>query len=328
MKKSTFGIIFSLLLVTFWVSSCTKSPDPDSKKVKIGITCIVEHPFLEDARKGFLDRMTEMGYKAGENVSYDYRNAFGKIENANTIASAFIGNKVDLIYSISTPATQAVKEKTVEIPIVFAAVTDPLAAGLVDSLEKPGNNVTGTTDKIPTQYLLMTIKEIMPLLKKLGVPYNAGEANSASVVKEMKQLSSEYGIQVIETTATNSADVSQAISSLVTKVDAIYMPPDNTMASALNVIADICIKNSIPLFSCESESVKNGEALAALSVNHYELGVEAANMAIQILEKKALPGEIPVRGLKKYDLDINLNRAKKLGLEIPEAVLKEASIIQ
>ena len=299
-----------------------------TQTVKIGIISIIEHPFLEQARQGFIDTMAELGFKEGEKVKYDYRNAYGKIENASTIAAAFVGRPVDLIFGIATPTTQAVKEKTSTIPIVFAAVTDPLAAGLVDSLEKPGHNVTGISDMIPVRYQLDVIRQVLPAASKLGIPYNAGEANSVSLVGKMNEVAPEIGFTIVEANASTTADVAQAVSSLVGKVDAIYMPTDNTMAAAVNVISDICMKNKIPFFSSENETIKKDGALAALSVDHYKLGAEAAKMAVQILKDGRNPGDIPVTHLNRYDLELNMRVAAALGIKIPDEVKAKASLIQ
>ena len=299
-----------------------------TQTVKIGIVSIIEHPFLEQARQGFIDTMAEQGFKEGEKVKYDYRNAYGKIENANTIAAAFVGKPVDLIYSIATPTTQAVKEKTSSIPIVFAAVTDPLGAGIVKSMDHPGGNVTGISDMIPVRYQLEVIRQVLPAASKLGIPYNAGEANSVSLVGKMKEVAPDVGFTIVEANASTTADVAQAVSSLVGKVDALYMPTDNTMAAAVNVISDICMKNKIPFFSSENETIKKDGALAALSVDHYKLGVEAAKMAVQILKDGRKPGDIPVAHLNRYDLTLNMRVAAALGIKIPDEVKAKASLIQ
>jgi len=318
--------LFALVLVV----SCSdnKTQPGYSRITRIGIISIVEHPFLEQAREGFKNTFREQGYIEGKTVEYDYRNAYGKMENANTIASAFVGKKVDLIYGIATPTTQAVKEKTTSIPIVFAAVTDPVGAKLVQSLEKPGGNVTGVSDMIPVRYQLEVIKKVLPNLKKLGVPYNAGESNSVSLLTEMRKHAPGMGIEIVEATASTSADVSQAVTSLAQKADAIYMPTDNTMGAAVTVISDICMKFKKPFFSSENETIKNDGALAALSVDHYKLGQKAALMAIRILKDKAKAADMPVERLGEYDLEVNMRVAKKLGLSIPEKALTGAKLIQ
>ena len=325
--RKRFGILVFLLIAVL-IGACTRESSVVPQVVSIGIISIIEHPLLEQARQGFIDTMTKNGYNNEKDVKYDYRNAYGKIDNANTIAAAFVGNNVDLIYGIATPTTQAVKQKTSSIPIVFAAVTDPVGAKLVKSLEHPGENVTGVSDMIPIRYQLETIKKVVPGIKKLGVPYNAGEANSVSLLNGMKSIAPTLGIEVVEATATSTAEVSQAISFLVNKVDALYMPTDNTMAAAVNVISDICMRNNIPFFSSENETIKNDGALASLSVDHYQLGVEAANMAVSILKNGAKPADIPVGYLHEYDLMLNMRVASKLGLDISDDIKSKAILIQ
>lgn len=323
-------MISALACVVFGlaVGSCGNNDAGRAHPLNIGIISIIEHPFLEQARQGFIETMSKHGYVEGKNVKYDYRNAFGKMENANAIASAFVGNKVGLIYSIATPTTQAVKERTSTIPIVFAAVTDPIGAGLVASLEKPGGNITGMTDKIPVIYQMEIIKGVLPNARRIGIPYNAGEANSMSLVTEMRRIAPQVGLSLVETTASTTADVSQAISFLIGKVDAVYMPTDNTMAAAVNVISDICMKNKIPFFSSENETIKKDGALVSLSVDHYKLGVGAAEMAIRVLKDKVSPGEIPVGSLLEYDLTLNLRVAALLGISVPADIRAKARLIQ
>lgn len=322
-------LILKLLLVALvlFPQGCSNNAK-ESKVISVGIISIIEHPFLEQARQGFIDGLTRQGYIEGKQIVYDYRNAYGRIDNANTIASAFIGNNVDIIYSIATPTTQAVKEKTSTIPIVFAAVTDPLGAKLVATLEQPGGNVTGVSDKIPVKYQLEIIQEILPQLKRLGVPYNAGEINSVSIINEMKEIAPGMGIEIIEATATSTADVAQAVSSLVDKSDAIYMPTDNTMAAAVEVISGICRDNKTPFFSSENETIQHDGALASLSVDHYKLGIRAAQMAGKILKGEAKPGAIPVEYLSEFEIIINMRVARKLGVNVTEGTQSKATLIE
>jgi putative ABC transport system substrate-binding protein len=322
-------VLAGVLAVTmvYCVKRSTTGTHTESK-VTVGITAIVEHPLLVQAREGFVETLANSGYAEGRNIVFDYQNAHGRIDNANTIAAGFIGKAVDLIYSISTPSSQAVKEKTSSIPIVFAAVTDPVGAGLVASIESPGGNVTGMSDKIPVESQLSFIKTVLPDLKRLGIPYNAGEANSASLVREMRAIAPNLGIELVETTASQTADVGQAILGLVGRCDAVYMPTDNTMAAAVNVISDICMKNRLPFFSCEKETIVEDGALAALIVDHYRLGVEAARMAVRILEGKLDPAAIPVGTLNSHDIVINLRVAERLGVQVSQEARNSAEVIE
>jgi putative tryptophan/tyrosine transport system substrate-binding protein len=321
----TAGSVATLALLVLCTPGCDRRAS--NAVPNIGVVTIIDHPLLEQARRGFVETLAAAGYREGNGVRYDYRNAYGKLENANAIAAAFVGNDVNLVYSISTPATQAIKAHIHDIPVVFAAVTDPVAAGIVSSDAHPGSNVTGVSDRMPIKRLFATLKELLPSATRLGLPYNAGEANSAAQVAEMRRLAPEFGLTLVEATAANTADVSQAVSGLVGKVDVVYMLADNTMASAVSVIADICQRNRIPFVSCEDAMVKENKALAALVVDHYELGRIAAGMAIRILRGEAQPDQIPVAQLADFALILNLTVARELGVDPPSAAVAKATII-
>ena len=200
---------------------------------RIGIAQITEHPALDAARAGFIDGMEELGYVAGENVQYDLYSAQGDMSIAQTIAQKLVIDDVDLILAIATPMAQTVANATDSIPILFTAVTDPVVAGLVDSIEEPGGNVTGTSDLTPVAEQLDLLAKLVPKAKRLGIVYNPGEANSVVQVDIAKAKAKELGLTVVEATANNSGAVFQAAQSLIGRVDAIYVPTDNTVASAM-----------------------------------------------------------------------------------------------
>jgi putative ABC transport system substrate-binding protein len=315
-----------LMFVSALHSGCSRRAK--SGGPTIGVVSIIEHPLLDQARRGFVDALVAAGYREGENVRYDYRNAYGKVENANAIAATFLGNHVELIFSISTPATQAVKERVLDIPVVFAAATNPVAAGIVPSEAAPGGNVTGVSDRVPIDRLFATLRRLLPGAKRLGLPYNAGEANSVAQTVEMRRLASAYGFSLVETTAGGTNEVSQAVANLVNKVDIVYMMADNTMAAAVNIIADICLRNRIPFVSCEDGTVRSDKALAAFVVDHHEMGVLAGRMAVRILKDGALPQQIPVARLSDFASILNLRVARKLGFDLAPEAIAGATLIQ
>jgi putative tryptophan/tyrosine transport system substrate-binding protein len=294
----------------------------EGKQVTIGIAQIVEHPALDAARKGFVDALKEAGYVEGQNVVYDVQIAQGNMATANSIAKAFVGKEVTLIHTIATPTSQACVNATKKIPIVISSVTDPVGAGLVQSLEKPGGNVTGTTDRSPADRQMDLIREILPSAKRIGFLYNSGEDNSISSLKQTKDEAAKRNMEVVEAAVTNSSGVYLAAKSLVGKVDAIHIPTDNTVVSAFESVVKACEENKIPLFAADIDSVPRG-AVAAVAIDYYRLGRQSGEMAVRIL-KGADPATMPVETLKELQLVVNAKAAEKMGVTLPEAVIKRA----
>jgi putative ABC transport system substrate-binding protein len=294
----------------------------------IGISQIVEHPALDATRKGFVDFLNENGFKEGERVKYDYKNAQNNRSVSGLIARKLVGDKVDLILAISTPSSQDAAAATKEIPILFAAVTDPVAAGLVKTLERPGKNISGTADKSPVGRQLDLIKEILPKAKTLGTIYNAGEVNSVVSVKQIKAEAAKRGMKVVEAVANNSSAVKMAAESLLGKVDLILVPTDNTVVQAFEAVVKVCQDNKVPLFAADTDSVKRG-AIAALAVDYYKLGRQTGAMAKRILEGMAKVSLMPVEYQKELLLYLNPKQAKKMGVKLsPEIVKRAAKIIK
>ncbi|MBE0067820.1 ABC transporter substrate-binding protein [Thermoanaerobacterium thermosaccharolyticum] len=312
--------IFSVVL-----SGCgsrTISSGSTEKMITIGITQIVEHPALDSAREGFIKALKDNGYVEGKNVTFIQENAQGDMSTAQTIAKKFVDKNVDLIFSIATPTTQAVKKATSTIPIVFTAVTDPVAAGLVKSFDKPGGNVTGTSDMEPINDQLKLIKDLVPGAKRIGIIYNAGEVNSTVQVKIAKDDAVSLGYSIVEATVSNSSEVNQAAQSLVGKVDAIWLPTDNTVASSVAAIIKVANSAKIPVVVAEKGMVEGG-SLATLGISYSDLGYQAGSMAIKIL-KGEKPANIKVETAKNLQLIINQKEADAIGLKIPDSIMKKA----
>ena len=273
-----------------------------------------------------MDVLEERGFKAGKNVKYEYKNAQNNRAVSGQIARKLVGDKADLILSISTPSSQDVASATKKIPILIAAVTDPVAAGLVKSLAKPGGNVSGTTDKSPVAKQLDLIREILPKTKTLGTIYNAGEVNSVVSVKDIKAEAAKRGMKVVEVTAASSSAVKMAAESLVGKVDVIHVPADNTVVLAFESVVKVCQDNKIPLFAADTDSVARG-AIAALAVDYYKLGRQTGAMAVKVLEGKVKIADLPVEYQKELLLHLNPGQAKKMGVKVPDAMVKRAAKI-
>jgi len=321
------GLILSIGLLSGCGGSEVKKTNAD-KKVKVGVVQLVEHAALDAANKGFIKGMENNGFKAGVNVEYDQQNAQADQSNLQNIVNRFVNNKVDLICAIATPAAQSAANVTKDIPIVGTAITDYTEAKLVKSNDKPGTNVTGTTDMNPIDKQLELLLKIIPNTKTIGVIYNSSEVNSQLQVRILKKLAENKNIAVREATVTTVNDIQQAASSLVTaKVDAIYVPTDNVVASAMPVLASITNEAKIPVICGEAEVVKNG-ALATVGIDYYKLGLQTGTMAARILKGESKPENMPIESLQEMKTTVSETTAKKLGITISADILKGAEIIK
>jgi putative ABC transport system substrate-binding protein len=296
----------------------------DSKTVKI--TAIVEHPALDAVRKGVKDVLDENGFKVGENLNWEFQSAQGDVGIAGQIAKKFVGENPDVIVAIATPSAQAaVASARGTIPVVFSAVTDPVAAKLVKSWKASGGSVTGVSDMLPLEQHLKLITDALPDAKTIGVPYNPGETNAVVLVENFKKIAEGKGIKVVTASAPSSGDVLMAVRSLVGKVDAIYVTTDNTIVSAFESVVKVGIDAQIPVFAGDTGSVERGAA-AALGFNYYDIGRQTGQIVLDILKGKKA-GEIDVQGVDKTNLHVNLKTAKQMGLTLDEQMVKKAEKI-
>lgn len=315
---------FSSILKSALISTALLSATLQAKPVYIATTAIVEHPALDAIRDGVKQTLNDNGY-SGDNLKFTYESAQGKPDIAAQIARKMVGDNPDIIVAIATPSAQAAVTTSKSIPVVFSAVTDPLAAKLVPSLEKPGGNVTGLSDMANLKEHLELIKEFVPNIKALGIPYNPGETNSVSMLAAIKVEASKMGIKIVETAAPKSSDVMIATKQLVGKVDAIYCPIDNTIISAVESVVKVGMDAQIPVFAGDTDTVKRG-AVAAVGYDYFDLGRQTGDIVVRIL-KGEKPGSIDVKMAKGTNLFVNPKMAKKMGIEIPESVLTRATKI-
>ena len=288
-----------------------------TKKYKIGITQIVSHPALDQSREGFKDALKE----AGLDVEYDEQNAQGDITIANTIANKFVTDKVDLIFSIATPTTQAAVNATSSIPIIFTAVTDPEAAGLI----KP--NVTGSSDRVDNvAEQLDVLKELNPNATTIGVLYNSSEQNSVTQVELIKKVAEEKGIKVEEQAVTAVSELTQALDNLLSKADALYIPTDNLVVSNMPVVVERANAAKKIVIATDEGSVTNG-ALYTKGIDFYELGKEAGKLAAQILKDGKSPSDLEIVTLKPTNLVFNKKTMEAIGVTLPEKLKNEVKFV-
>ena len=311
-----------MLLPLICLLACLLSAHPGlAADYTVSFNQIVEHPALDALRQGVKDELTDQGLS----VQYHDHIAQGNIATANLIAKQILGEQPDFAVGFATPTAQACAQVIKQIPVVFAAVTDPVGAGLVKSMEQPGGNVTGTSDMSPIDRQLELILEFMPQMKKLGVIYNSGEVNSMTLVRVLKEEAGKRGIEVEEATVSNSAGVFQAAKSLIGRSEAVYIPTDNTVVSALEAVAQVGYQAKLPIFAADVDSVGRG-AIAALAVDYYQMGRQTGEMVARVLQG-ARPADMPVETLREFQVHLNPGSAAKMGLTVPDALLKKADKI-
>ncbi len=326
-KAAVFMAVLALTGLTGCGGAKEEKATDGSKVAKVAIVQLVEHAALDAANQGFVAGLAEKGFEAGKNVSFDQQNAQADQSNLQTIAQRFMTNKPDVICAIATPAAQTMANATSTIPIVGTAITDYESARLVKSSENPGTNVTGTTDMNPIDKQIELIKTLVPQVQTIGVIYNSSEVNSQLQVEIAKKEAATLGLKTIEATVSTVNDIQQAAQSLIGKVEAIYVPTDNTVASAMPTLAIITNEAKIPVICGEDNVVKAG-ALATVGINYYKLGVTTGHMAAKILKGEAKPAEMPIEKQGNYELAINLDLAKKLGIVVPEAIKKNVKDVK
>ncbi len=291
----------------------------------VAITAIVEHPALDSARDGVIKALKEEGFEEGKNLKVTYQSAQGNTGTAAQIARQFIGEKPDAIVAIGTPSAQAVVAATKTIPVVYSAITAPIEAQLVSTMEASGTNVSGVSDVLELEPQIELIKKLVPNAKRVGMVYNPGEANSVVVVNSLKEILPKHDMVLVEASAPRSVDVGSAARSLVGKVDVIYTNTDNNVVSAYEALAKVGNEADIPLVASDTDSVKRG-AVAALGLNYFGIGEQTGKIVARIFKGEAV-GTIPSETSKSLELYINKSAAKQQAVELSEELLKEASQI-
>ena len=318
----------SKLMTAFMASSllfgCSSSGSTEMPT--IGVAQLVSHTSLNTIRDAFTDQMEELGYEDGKNVSYDYADASGQINNLNSIMSQYQDENAAVVVAIATPTAQAAANISEEIPVVFSAVSDPVGAGLVESLEKPGGNITGTSDEVQVDQILDLALQLVPEAKTVGFLYNASEANSVSNLESAKEYCDQKGLTLVEGTGSNLTELQSSASVLCEQVDILFAPNDNTVASGMAALSQIALDAQTPFLVGADSMVQDG-GLATVGLDYEELGIETANMVDAILNGED-PSEMPVKVFKD-DLNIYINQSAldQLGLTLPEEIQNNERLV-
>ncbi len=321
MRKLIAVILVAILAMGTLVGCGAK----DDGKVTIGIGQFAEHASLDNCKEGFLAGLADAGYKDGENLEVLFENAQADGGTASQIATNFVSNKVDLICAIATPMAQSAfgAAKDANIPVIFTAVTDPIAAELAKADGTPNGNTTGTSDKLPVQKQLEMIRAILPDAKSIGIIYCTSEVNSVSAIEEYKAAAADYGFEIIESGIATTADIPLAADNLLEKVDCINNLTDNTVVSSLPVILEKAAAKSIPVFGSEVEQVKIG-CLATVGLDYFDLGKQTGAMAAQVLKGEKKASEINFQIIEEASFYGNNAVAANLGITLPQDLVSSA----
>ncbi len=323
--KSAIKIVSVAFLTAFFSSSSSATTSPPPPLPTIALTQIIDHPAADAVREGVLAALKDNGYEKGKTLNIVYENAQGSSVTAAQIAKKFVALNPNVLISITTPSTQTMvkADEAYGIPLVFAAVTDPIASGVVRDLIHPGGYITGATDAAPIKQQLEAFKIILPKLKTLGVIYNPGDSSSATPLVEAKKIAKDLSITLIEATAFKTSDVPTAVQQLAgNQVDAIFVPLDNTILSAMDAVLKIAFQHQIPVLSSDSDSVTQG-ALASSEYTHFDTGYAAGEIVARVL-KGEKAGDIPVATAQDVNVYINLKSAEKLNIAFPDEILNSA----
>ncbi|HEL1607667.1 TPA: ABC transporter substrate-binding protein [Streptococcus suis] len=318
-KKLATISVASMGLLT--LAACSSSSEQASSDVvKVGVLQYMEHESLTAAREGFVAELEANGYKEGEKLVLDYQNAQGDQANLQTISEQLTDGN-DIVLAIATPSAQSLATVSTETPIVFTAVTDPLSADLVESIEKPGGLLTGTSDQAPIDKQVELLGQAVPDAKTVGILYTTSERNSEVQVEQAKELLEKAGYKVVVKGITSSNEVQDATTSLMKDVDALFIPTDNTVASTMTMIGELSVEHKVPVIGGSTDMVDEG-GLLTYGTNYEALGRQTAKMAIKIIEG-ANVSETAVEYPETVSLHVNEEMAQKLGIDTSKLAVSE-----
>lgn len=331
MKKKTIAIMMTAAMVMAMAAGCgskeSSSSDGDNKEAsyKIGIQQFAEHGSLDNCREGFLEGLEEEGIKEGDNLKVEVKNAMADTATNAQIADSFVSDNMDLICAIATPSAQSAYNAAMDkdIPVVYTAVTDPVAAELANKDGNPVGNVTGTSDTLPVEEQLKMIREMMPDAKTIGILYTTSEANSVSAIATYESLVDKYGFTLETKGISQTSEIALATDDLLTKVDCITNLTDNTVVASLPTILEKANEKGIPVFGSEIEQVKIG-CLAAEGIDYIQLGKQTGKIAAQILKGEKKASEIPYEIISEPGFYVNTKVAENLGIEVPSDLADSA----
>lgn len=321
MKKKMLAVLFILALAMTMITGCG-----GKDTLTIGISQFADHPSLDNCREGFLEGLAQAGYVEGENLVVIYENAQTDMGTASTIAESFVAQNVDMICAIATPSAMTAYNSCMEteIPVIYSAVSDPVAAELANEDGSGIGNITGTSDSLPVSLQLEMIRTLLPEASKIGIIYTTSETNSVSALAEYEKYAADFGFEIVSTGISQISEVELAAADMVEKVDCITNLTDNTVVSALQTVLAAAESKNIPVFGSEVEQVKAG-CVASMGLEYYELGIQTGTMAAKVLNGEVIAKDLPFEVVEDASLYINTEAAANINLELPADFLAGAS---
>jgi putative ABC transport system substrate-binding protein len=320
--------IFLIIVLTMGMAACTAQEEvqesTEDTKLKVGIIQIVENGAFEDMRNGFMARLEELGYTE-DKIEFEYKNAQGDMTNLNSICQDMVNKEVDLIAAIATPAAQAIVNMESDIPVIFISLSNPVAAGVITEMESPDKNATGTSNAIPISEIFELSDKLTPGMETYGLIYNTGEVNSINTINNAKEYLDSRGLKYVETTVASSAEVQQAALALVDKVDAIFVPNDSVVQSAMAQVAEAAKEAGIPVYGSSAVMVDSG-AFATISIDDVQIGAISADMADKVIQGTPI-SEIPAIVVSEFTTVINTKTADTIGIELSQEILDSAVLL-
>lgn len=322
--KKLVSILLIIVLMMGMAACTAKEEAQENTKLKVGIIQIVDNGAFEDMRNGFIARLEELGYTE-DKIEFEYKNAQGDMTNLNSICQEMVNKKVDLIAAIATPAAQAIVNMESDIPVIFISLSNPVAAGVITEMETPDKNATGTSNAIPISEIFELSDKLTPGMETYGLIYNTGEVNSINTINNAKEYLDSRGLDYVETTVASSAEVQQAALALVDKVDAIFVPNDSVVQSAMAQVAEAAKEAGIPVYGSSAVMVDSG-AFATISIDDVQIGAISADMAHKVIQGTPI-SEIPAIVVSEFTTVINTKTADTIGVELSQDILDSAVLL-
>ena len=331
MKKKVLAAVLCMSMVAALMTGCgskkteSTSENSEEKVYTVGISQFAEHGSLDNCREGFIEGLKQEGFEEGKNLKIVTENANADSGTATQIADGFVADKVDLICAIATPSAQSAFNAAMEteIPVIYTAVTNPVAAELATEDKSPVGNVTGTSDELPVEAQLKMIREILPDAKTIGILYTTSEANSVYSIEQYEKLAKDYGFEIKKAGITNTSEIQLAASDLLEEVDCLTNLTDNTVVSALPTILGLANEKNIPVFGSEIEQVKIG-CLAAEGLEYVQLGIDTGKMAGKVLKGEAKASDMKYELITESSLYVNSKVAENLKITVPDSMTERA----
>lgn len=314
-------IIFGFLGIAYFQSGTTAQQT--QTKPTVGILQLTTHPALDAIHKGIIAGLKDKGYVAGKNIKIDFQNAENDQSNLKSMSERFTEEHAAATVGIATPAAQALANVNQKTPIILGAITDPVAAKLVKNVKKPGGNITGVSDQAPIAAQLKLIRQIMPDAKTLGVIATSSDDSAQTQAKMVAKIGPKEGFTVKRYAISSTNDLNQVATQMVSQVDAVFVPTDNTVASAMQTLVAAANARKVPIFPTVDTMVKQG-GVATIGLNQFDLGVETGHMLADVLKGKAKPATTPIHFEKTGRLILNEKQAQQLGITLPSSLVKQA----